>query len=117
MATYASLTPEQRDVYQNWQNLQRAWCIAQAKANNLGEAINVAYTAQIQGILATLDDNTIAPNTSNLDGSQGLDSDAEAVTIQSHIQGILGSYNTSGHRELWAKAAGAGNLAGTPGSI
>jgi len=112
MATYASLTTEQKDVLQTWLNLLRSWAGEQARVNNHGAVIDVMYNAQISAILAVLDDNAIIPNTSGLAGSQGLDVDAEAVSIEAHIQGILTNYNTSGHRQLWTKAAGAANLIG-----
>lgn len=112
MATYAELTAEQKDVLQTFTNLVRSWAGEQARVNNHAQAINTMYNAQIQAILVSLDDNSIIPNTSGLAGSQGLDSDAELVTIVSHLQGVLTNYNTSGHRELWTKAAGAANLIG-----
>lgn len=112
MATYAELTDEQKNVLQTWINLVRSWAGEQARVNNHGAAIDTMYNAQIQAILVSLDNNAIVPNTSGLAGSQSLDVDAEAATIQSHIQGILTTYNTSGHRELWTKAAGAENLIG-----
>jgi hypothetical protein len=112
MATFAELTAEQQAIYHTFENMLRAWTGEQARANNHAEAINTAYNNQIAAILADLTDNTIVPNTSGLAGSQSLDSDAEMVTIVSHVQGILTNYNTSGHRGLWAKAAGAANLIG-----
>lgn len=112
MATYAELTAEQKDVLQTFTNLVRSWAGEQARVNNHAQAINTMYNAQIQAILVSLDDNSIIPNTSGLAGSQGLDSDAELVTIVSHLQGILTNYNTSDHRGLWVKAAGASNLIG-----
>jgi len=112
MAAYAELTNEQRDVLQNWINNLRAVAGEQARVNNHWDAINTQYVSQISAILAELDDNAIIPNTSGLAGAQSLDVDAEAVSIMSHGQGILTNYNTSGHRLLWAKAAGAPNLIG-----
>ena len=112
MATWAELTQEQRDVYQAWERSLRAIAGEQARVNNHWEVLNTAYNAQIQAILVSLDNNTIIPNSSGLVGAQGLDSDAEAVVIMAHGQSILTNYNTSGHRELWAKAAGLNNLIG-----
>ena len=112
MAAWGSLTQEQRDVYQAWERSLRAVAGEQARVNNHWAAANTAYTAQIQAILTALDDNTIVPNSSGLSGAQSLDSDAEAATIMAHGQGILTTYTTSGHRELWAKAAGGSNLIG-----
>jgi hypothetical protein len=112
MAAFSALTAEQQAVWHAFENMLRAWAGEQARANNHADAINTMYNAQIQALLVALDNNSIVPNTSGLDGSQSLDSDAETVTIVSHIQGILTNYNTAGHRQLWAKAAGAPNLIG-----
>lgn len=112
MATYAELTTEQQNILQEWINLVRSWAGEQARVNNHGAAIDTMYVAQIQTILVALDDNEIIPNTSGLSGAQSLDVDADVVSIQAHIQGVLTNYNTSGHRQLWVKAAGAENLIG-----
>lgn len=104
------LDQEQTDIYYAWENNLRALVGEQARLNDKMAALNTQYTAQIQGILVDLEDNTVAPNTSGLAGSSSLDSDAEAVTIMAHVQGILTNYNTSGHRQLWAKAAGINGL-------
>lgn len=112
MATWLELTQEQRDVYQAWERNLRSVAGEQARVNNHWDAVNTAYNAQVSTILSVLSDNTIVPNSSGLSGSQSLDSDAEAVAIMAHGQGILTNYNTSGHRQLWVKAAGAGNLIG-----
>jgi hypothetical protein len=110
MAIWANLSQEQRDVYTAWERdlrslsgeLQR-WC-------NRAVALDARYVSQIQAILTSLDNNTIVPNSSGLAGASSLDSDAEAVTLQAHIQGILTAYNTSGHQQMRAKAAGAANV-------
>jgi hypothetical protein len=39
-----------------------------------------------------------------------LDSDADMATLVSYIQGALTNYNTSGHQEKRAKAAGQSNV-------
>lgn len=109
---YADLTTEQKDTLQAWLQLVRSWAGEQARANNHGAAIDTMYNGQISGILALFNTNETVENRSGLSGSQGLNVGSEAVTIQSHIQGILTTYNTSGHRQLWAKAAGAANLIG-----
>lgn len=112
MATWNELTNEQRDIYATWERQLRAVAGEQARTNNHWEALNDMYNAQILAILAELDDNTIVPNSSGLSGSQSLDSDAEAVSIMAHGQGILTNYNTQFHRQLWTKAAGVENMIG-----
>lgn len=112
MATWAELTNEQRDIYTEWERQLRAIAGEQARVNNHWAALNDMYNAQMYAILADLTDNTVVPNTSGLAGSQSLDSDAEAVTIMAHGQGILANYNTANHRQLWTKAAGVVNMLG-----
>ena len=109
MSTWAELTPEQQNIYLTWENQLRALAGEMARLNTKLDTINTTYNAQIQTILVALDDNTIVPNSSGLAGSQSLDSDAEAVTIQSHFQAYLTAFNDSGHLNLWMKAAGLVN--------
>jgi hypothetical protein len=48
---------------------------------------------------------------SGLSGAMTL-TKAEIVSLTAHMQGILTNYNTAGHRQMWAKAAGPSNLIG-----
>jgi hypothetical protein len=107
MATWASLTPEQQAVVSNWQNLQRGWANLQAKANDLGQQVDTAYNAQVSPL--SLGNTEVIPNTSGLAGAQSLVY-GDAVSIEAHIQAIATTYNDTNHRQLWAKACGAGNL-------
>ena len=107
MATYASLTADQQATVQSWLNLQRAWASAQAKANDLGAAVDTAYNAQITPL--GLGSAEAIPNTSGLDGAQAMVF-SDAVTIESHIQSLQSTTNDTAHRGLWVKACGAANL-------
>lgn len=111
MATYASLTTEQKALVQSFLNNVRAWAGEQARVNNHGDALNTTYTAQVSAVLALLDDAAIIPNTSGLAGSSDTNEN-DLISTVAHIQGILTSYNTSGHRQLWVKLCGAANLIG-----
>lgn len=106
MATWAELTQEQRDVYQASERELRAAMGQFHQLINTFVEIDNAYNAQISAILVALDDNTIVPNSSGLAGSAALDSDAEMVTLMSHVQGVLATFNTTGHKNLRNKAAG-----------
>lgn len=106
MATWANLTAEQRTNYLAWENAMRGWMKELQLLCNKAITIDALYVAQIQAILVDLDNNTIVPQSNNLAGAASLDSDAEAVTLESHLQGILTNYNTSAHQQLRAKAAG-----------
>lgn len=107
MATWAELTQEQRDVYQNFERQLRAAHGEFQRVLNDFETLDVSYNAQILAILAALDDNTIVPNSSGLAGAASLDSDADMVTLVSHWQSVLTTLNTVGHKQLRDKAAGS----------
>jgi len=111
MATYASLTTEQKAILQSFLNNTRAWCGEQARTNNHGETQDTDYNAQASAIIASLDAAEVIPNTSGLDGAASIVKE-DLISVVSHIQGIQTSYNTSGHRTLWDKMAGSRNLIG-----
>lgn len=112
VAAWNELTDEQRDVYLTFENNLRAAQGVFQRLCNTFETLNTTYNAQILGILADLDDNTVVPTTSGLAGASSLDSDAEMVSLVAHLQGVLTSYNTTGHKNLRDKAAGIANTLG-----
>ena len=112
MATWENLTQEQRDIWQAWERDLRIAHGAFQRLLNKFDRLNTTYNAQILAILADLDDNTIVPNGTDLAGAASLDSDAETVSLVSHMQGALTSYNTTGHKNMRDKAAGGENTAG-----
>ena len=107
---YSDLTPEQQSVLADYVRMTRAWCGEQARTNNHADALNCAY-AQVQAILGELGADDLVTDGSGLSGAMSL-TKAEIVSLTAHMQGILGTYNTLGHRQMWAKAAGPGNLIG-----
>jgi len=118
MATYASLTQEQKDILQASTNLVRAWSGEQARTNNHADAINNDYNAQTITIGNLLDAGEIIPNTSGLSGAASLTIE-EYTTLISHIQNILlnmsshtAGFNTAFLRQAWTKAVGAENMIG-----
>lgn len=112
MATYASLTTEQKDILQHFVNaLVRPAMGEVARMENHLSALNDDYNVQSSAIMALLDsDAVIIPNESGLSGTASL-TKGEVITLVSYAQGILG-YNTSGHRQNYVKAAGAENTIG-----
>lgn len=110
MAAWAELTQEQRDIYSTFEKDLRALSGEFQRWANKAEALNTRYNAQMQAILVALDDGTIVPNSSGLAGSSSLNSDADMVSLVSYIQGTLTSYNTAGHKEKRAMAAGQQNV-------
>jgi hypothetical protein len=108
MTAWNELTTDQQNAYLAFQRTLRATAAEQAKVNNHWDAVNDAYS-QIQAL--GLDTGEEPPNSSGLAGSLAL-THGELVSIVAHGQGILTNYNTAGHRQLWAKAAGVDNLIG-----
>ena len=106
MATYDSLTDEQKDILQYYMNHVRDWCGTQGRINHIAEAINDDYNAQASAIISSLDANEVIPDTSQLDGTVAITKE-ELISITAHIQGVLTNYNTTAVRQLWTKAAGA----------
>lgn len=111
MATYNSLTTEQKNILQGFLNFTRAWCGEQARCNNHGDVADTDYNAQVSAIISSLDANEVIPNTSGLAGAASVTKE-DLISVVSHVQGILTNYNTSAHRQLWITMAGAGNLVG-----
>jgi len=118
MATYASLTQEQKDIVQAYVNFARAWAGEQARTNNHGEAANDDWNAQINTIVGSLDTGEVIPNTSGLAGAASLTKE-EVTTLTSHLQNMqtdmsshTGGFNTTTLRQAWIKAAGAANMIG-----
>ena len=112
MATWAELTTEEQGIVQNYvDTLIRPTMGELARVNNHLDAANTDYLAQASAILATLTGTEEIPNGSGLAGSAVLTAN-EVITLTSYAQGILTNYNTSGHRQNYALAAGAINLIG-----
>lgn len=104
------MTSEETAVLADYVRMMRAWCGEQARANNHADALNSQY-AQVQSILAGLGNDDLIVDGSGLSGAMTL-TKAEVVTLTATFQGVLASYNQAGQRQLWAKAAGPGNLIG-----
>jgi len=107
---FNDLTAEQKSVLSEYTRLLRAWCGEQARGNNHAGAINDAY-AQVQTILGELGTDDPVTDGSGLAGAMTL-TKGEIISLTAHMQGVLTNYNTAGHRQMWAKAAGPGNLIG-----
>lgn len=107
---WSDLTPEQQAVASEYVRLLRSWCGEQARTNNHGGALNDSY-ATVQTILGLLGNDDVITDGSGLAGAASL-TKGEVVSLTAHMQGILTNYNTAGHRQMWAKAAGPSNLIG-----
>ena len=107
---FDDLTSEQQAVLADYVRILRSWCGEQARTNNHAAALDSQY-AQVQGILALLDNDDLVADGSGLSGAMTM-MKGEIVSLTAHMQGILANYNTAGHRQMWAKAAGPSNLIG-----
>ena len=107
---WKDLTAGQRSVLSEYVRLVRAWCGEQARVNNHAEALNDGY-AQVQAILDLLQAGDVIDDGSGLAGAGPL-TKGEVVSLTATLQGLLAAYNSAGQRQLWAKAAGPGNLIG-----
>ncbi|MFA5053573.1 MAG: hypothetical protein WC565_05925 [Parcubacteria group bacterium] len=108
--SFSELTPEQQNVLGEYVRLLRAWSGEQARTNNHGQALNSDY-AQVQAVLAELQDSDVIADGSGLAGAGQL-TKAEVVSLTAQSQGLLASYDQAGQRQAYAKAAGPGNLIG-----
>jgi len=107
---WLELTDEQRNVYSTFERDLRSLMGEWQRLNNKLAALDSRYTSQIQAILVALNPNTDVPNSSGLTGSSGLNSGTEMVTLVSHYEGMLTTYNTDNHKQMRAKAAGQANV-------
>lgn len=76
---------------------------------------NAATLDRACGTAASLTNGTWAvlamvPNSTGLAAAQPKLSRADVVSMVSHLESALSSFNDSGHRNLWAKACGPSNL-------
>lgn len=118
MATYDSLTQEQKDLLANFTNLARSWAGEQGRTNNHADAVDTSWNANISAIVTSLDAGEVIPNASGLKGAQSLTKE-EVTTLVSHMQNMLSDmsshtagFNTAALRQVWSKAAGPDNLIG-----
>ena len=108
---FADLTPEQQSVLSAHVRMMRAWAGEQARTNNHAAVLGTNYWAQVATILALLDDADVITDGSGLAGAGTL-TKANVVSMTSYIEGILTGYDTAPHRQMYALAAGPGNLIG-----
>lgn len=108
MATYNSLTQEEKDILAAWERNLRGFAngilatgIIQARTLDAARSA----TGGAQDILDTLDPGEVIPNSSGIAGAQNLDT-AEMATLITGLTNFLSTYDTLGTRQNLAKAAG-----------
>jgi hypothetical protein len=108
---YADLTADEKHQLQDWLEMFRLWCRAQAGANNNGSALDLGYNNGISVILGKLSAEELIPNEQEhkFAGSASL-TPTEVVLIVSHWQNIIANYGTIAHRGIWSRGCGAPNM-------
>lgn len=109
MATYDSLSAEDKAVVQSTVQLIRAVCGSTARAFN---SINtIAADTNATGLIVSIDAGETIPNTSGLAGSDDL-TRSELVSIWTDLTAMTGTHDTAANRAAWSKAVGAPNMLG-----
>src|SRR4051794_37153468 len=103
MATYASLSPEDKAVVQNTDKLIRASAGEMARIWNRIKAI--ADDTNATGLVTSLDAAEVIPNSSSLAGSDDL-TRTEVVALYNLLNGIRTTNDTTANRNAMSKAAG-----------
>lgn len=109
MATYASLSDQDKAVVQNTVNLIRAAAGAVAKTWNQLKAI--ADDSNATGLVTSIDASEVIPNSSGLAGSDDM-TRTEVVNLYNLLNGIRTTNDTAANRAAMSKAAGINALLG-----
>ena len=117
MATYASLSPEDKAVLQNGMNLIRA--AAGEICRHFNHQIALSKDANLQAILASVDNTEVIPNTSGLGGADDMTKQelSNLYTYIANMRVIVGTYPTGRgespeFRAAASKAAGVNAMLG-----
>lgn len=113
MATYASLTDEQKDQVQSVLNAVRSAAAVLANLANQGQAIGAAWDGGIATLVNGLDPTEVIPQTSGLAGAQPV-APADLINFAGYLidlsnpsnQQASGGYNTPFHQALRVKLCG-----------
>lgn len=113
MATYASLTTEQKDAVQSLVNGLRGADVAIQAVMRQAAVLGAAWNGGISDLVNGLTDGEVIPNTSGLAGAQSV-SKADAINSVGYLIDMSnaanntggGGYNTPFHQALRVKFAG-----------
>ncbi len=105
MATYDSLTPEQKSHLATLDTFARSFVSSIVQAANAGNASGVHQFSvdTVDPILSTLDATEVIPNSTNLQGAQDL-TVTEFTALRDILRGLLTTQQTN--VSLLTKAAG-----------
>ncbi len=107
MATYASLTAEQKARLSEYDPLARGLAGELARLMTRLQACVDLYNNDVSAILTLLDNGEVVPIEAGLADAAEM-TDLDHVTLQSYFQGVV-AYNTAAHRANYVQAAGAQN--------
>jgi len=110
MATYDSLTAEQKDILGALTTQTRAFAGEFARINSRAEVLVDDWNGQVAAIVATLDAGEIIPNLSGLRGAANVTKEEVTTLLGTSLVNLLATYNTAGARQLYVKLAGPGNV-------
>lgn len=111
MATYASLTQEQKDILAAHDLAMRPLIGEYARLQDKCAAVAASYAELAGPIVSTLDATELIPNTTDLSGSVDLQAyDTGALT--GYLSALSSGWDTT-HRDLAIKAVGALNTVGS----
>ncbi len=109
MATYASLTTEEKEILAAWERNCRGW-VNTAISRSIIEARALKASLDASGgagdLLDSLDAGEIIPNSSGIAGAHDLTKEEWAVLRSAGINDYLTAYDTVAVRQVAAKAAG-----------
>jgi len=109
MATWASLTAEQKDIVLENDRQLRAAVGAYARALENIDSVKAHYDASASALVASLDAGEVIPHGSGL---AGVVSSTETfyATVLSSLATTLANDNAAGDRQNYAKLAGPSNI-------
>lgn len=110
MATYASLTPEQKDIVAGLTVQLRAFAGEFAKTNVKAQVLVDDWNSQVQAIVSSLDAGEVIPNLSGLAGAASVTKEELTSLVATSLVNLLGTYNTAAARQLYVKLAGPSNV-------
>ena len=109
MATWASLTAEQKDIVLENDRQLRAAVGAYARALEGMDSVVAHYDASASALVASLDPGEVIPHDSGLAGVVSSDETFYAAVLAS-LTTTLANDNAAGDRQNYAKLAGPSNI-------
>ena len=108
MATYDSLTQDQKDQLAALERNTRGWLNGLARLLVEARALDAAWAASNGGdaIVAGLDVGAVVPNSSGIAGAQNLTKEEWVQMRTAGLGDFLTAYDTDAVRRVIAKAAG-----------